>query len=113
MMTMTDADDLMSYDDIAIMTSLSPGTLRGYRAAGRMPEPDELPAHDRPRWRRSTITAWLAERPGRGRPLKHRPHEFVRRDNADGGSADRACVECGLNDDNAVHTSPKARGAHA
>jgi hypothetical protein len=58
--------DLLSYQEVAKLAKVSAATLRGYRAAQRMPEPDELPAPDRPRWRRDTIETWLRTRPGRG-----------------------------------------------
>ncbi len=60
-------DELLDYAEVAAITGHSAATLRGYRAAGRMPEPDVMLA-DRPRWRSATITAWLADRPGRGAP---------------------------------------------
>ena len=70
------ADALLGYSDVAAMTGLSTATLRSYRAAGRFPEPDELPVPDRPRWRESTITAWLENRPGMGAPgRKRRPRK--------------------------------------
>lgn len=61
-------DELLSYAEVAALTGISAATLRSYRAAGRMPAPDELPVPDRPRWRRSTIVGWMANRPGRGAP---------------------------------------------
>ena len=39
--------------------------------------------------------------------MKFTPHEFVRRDDADGGQQDRICVECGLQDNSAVHDETK------
>ena len=66
------SDELLDYAGVAAVTGLSAATLRGYRAAGRMPDPDASPAPDRPRWRRATITSWLAERPGRGAPGRTR-----------------------------------------
>lgn len=65
-------DDLLSYADIEALTAARGGmikrnSLRAMRRMGQMPEPDELPVPDRPRWRRSTITTWLDNRPGRGR----------------------------------------------
>ncbi|WP_256789863.1 MarR family transcriptional regulator [Frankia sp. AvcI1] len=69
---MPDPDDLLDYAAIAALLStpdrtVKPSSVRGYRTRGQMPEPDELPAPDRPRWRRSTITEWLANRPGKGK----------------------------------------------
>lgn len=61
-------DELLDYTAVAALANVVPATLRRYRADGRMPEPDELPTPDRPRWRTSTINAWLAARPGRGAP---------------------------------------------
>lgn len=63
---MRDTDPLLDYRDIAEMTGLSQSTLRTYRTQGRLPEPDELPAADRPRWRKSTVERWLTTRPGQG-----------------------------------------------
>lgn len=71
--------DLLAYADIAVITGLSAATLRGYRTAGRLPEPDDLTVPDRPRWHRSTITTWLAQRPGRGAPGKPRKARTPRR----------------------------------
>lgn len=59
-------DRLIGYADIAELAGVKPSTVRGYRAQGRLPEPDDLSVPDRPRWRLSTITAWIASRPGRG-----------------------------------------------
>jgi predicted DNA-binding transcriptional regulator AlpA len=73
-------DDLLDYAGVAALTGLSTATLRGYRAAGRMPAPDVMPAPDRPRWRESTITTWLADpeqRPGRGAPGRPRKTRYA------------------------------------
>lgn len=64
-------DELLDYAGIveaaaARGVTLTRSSLRAYRASNRMPPPDELPAPDRPRWRLSTITTWLDNRPGRG-----------------------------------------------
>ncbi|EIV94725.1 hypothetical protein FraQA3DRAFT_4504 [Frankia sp. QA3] len=59
-------DPLIGYAGIAEMAGIKTSTLRSYRAQGRLPEPDDASVPDRPRWRTSTITAWLASRPGRG-----------------------------------------------
>ncbi|PZT71518.1 helix-turn-helix transcriptional regulator [Streptomyces sp. AC1-42T] len=58
--------ELWDYKRIAEETGLSVGTLRRYKKTGHMPAPDELPAPDRPRWYPTTITEWMASRPGRG-----------------------------------------------
>lgn len=60
-------DELLDYRAIAALTGLTTSTLRHYRAKGLLPEADASPVPDRPRWRRSTVDAWLASRPGRGR----------------------------------------------
>ncbi|KPM53390.1 MarR family transcriptional regulator [Frankia sp. R43] len=69
---MTDDDPLLSYSQLAELAGVQPSTLRRYRAEGRMPPPDDEPAPDRPRWRKSTFEAWMASRPGRGRSLSPR-----------------------------------------
>ncbi|HXC64123.1 MAG TPA: helix-turn-helix domain-containing protein [bacterium] len=56
-------DDLLSYSDIAALLGVSAATIRAYRHTGRLPEPDAMLA-DRPRWRRASILAWQAARPG-------------------------------------------------
>lgn len=65
---MARTDRLLSYTEVAELTGLAPVTLRKYRQLGYLPEPDELPVPDRPRWRASTIRAWMKNRPGRGTP---------------------------------------------
>lgn len=68
-------------DDVAALTGLGVSTLRGYRARAAqrtpeqvaalsqpMPEPDGTDpekGHVRPWWWESTITAWMAARPGK------------------------------------------------
>lgn len=54
-------DDLLGYQEIAVLLNVSPGTLRNYRRRGYMPEPDVMLA-DRPRWFRSTIVKWERRR---------------------------------------------------
>lgn len=77
MFVVSDDDPLLDYAGIRDLTTqlgtpLTRPSLRAYRATGRMPDPDDLSVSDRPRWRRSTITTWLANRPGRGyRSDKH------------------------------------------
>jgi len=63
---MSDGDELLDYAGVAEETGLAPSTLRRYRMIGLLPDPDALPAPDRPRWKRSTIRYWKAHRPGRG-----------------------------------------------
>lgn len=62
-----DPDALLDMAAIAAELGVGYATIRKYRSAGRLPEPDELPVPDRPRWRRATILAWQASRPGQGR----------------------------------------------
>ena len=64
--------ELLDYAGVATLTGLAASTLRQYRANGRMPEPDAMPAPDRPRWTAATIRAWVAARPGRGAPGRPR-----------------------------------------
>ena len=66
-------DELLDYAAVAAMTGLATSTLRRYRSIGRLPEPDALPAPDRPRWLPATIRQWAATRPGRGAPGRKRP----------------------------------------
>ncbi len=66
MVCAVDEDPLLSYRDIANIAGIQPKTVRNYRASGRMPPPDDLDVPDRPRWRESTVRAWLAKRPGQG-----------------------------------------------
>jgi predicted DNA-binding transcriptional regulator AlpA len=71
-------DGPLSYEEVAAITGLTAATLRFYRSKGLLPEPDASPVPDRPRWRRSTIDNWLANRPGRGapgRPRRRTPKE--------------------------------------
>jgi hypothetical protein len=39
--------------------------------------------------------------------MKFTPHEFVRRDDADGSQRDRICVECGMQDNRPIHDETK------
>jgi predicted DNA-binding transcriptional regulator AlpA len=64
-----DPEQLLSMRDIAAELGLEYGTIRKYRSEGRLPEPDEFPTEDRPRWRRETILRWQAARPGSGHRL--------------------------------------------
>ena len=59
-------DPLIGYREMSERAGIKPSTLRGYRAAGRLPEPDDLTVPDRPRWRLSTFEAWMRTRPGQG-----------------------------------------------
>jgi hypothetical protein len=58
--------DTLGYAEIAQLAGVTVGAVRSYRARGYLPEPDVWAAADRPRWHRSTITGWLAARPGSG-----------------------------------------------
>jgi len=69
----TDDDPLLGYLELAKVAGLKAGTLRSYRAQGRMPPPDDESVPDRPRWRLSTFEAWMRDRPGRGRSLAQHP----------------------------------------
>lgn len=67
---------LLDYAGLAAKTGLALSTLRRYRSIGLLPEPDAMPAPDRPRWRESTIAQWMSQRPGRGAPgRKRRPKQ--------------------------------------
>jgi hypothetical protein len=67
-----DPDELLTYADIARMLGVSPATAVSLRRKGYLPPADEYPVPDRPRWRRSTIEAWIPTRPGRGAPGRPR-----------------------------------------
>ncbi len=69
---------LIDLDGIAALLGVAPNSARVYhtRATGNRragtPKPGDLPVPDvvlggRPGWRRDTIDAWIAQRPGKGR----------------------------------------------
>ncbi len=80
-------EPLLDYTDIAKLAGISPVTARSYRHSGHLPEPDEQTSPRRPRWKLSTVTTWLENRPGRGRP---RPEIMERRRER---AAQKACAE--------------------
>jgi len=58
---------VLSIDDVAAIIGVVPGTVRSYRHAGRLPDPDHTdPVSGRPGWYRETIDQWNANRPGPG-----------------------------------------------
>ncbi|THJ49416.1 MarR family transcriptional regulator [Candidatus Frankia alpina] len=63
---MDDIDPLVDYREMARLSGLTAGTLRGYKQHGLMPVPDDLSQPARPRWKLSTFKGWMANRPGRG-----------------------------------------------
>jgi hypothetical protein len=65
-------DELLGHKQIAEMIGVQPDSVRGYRRHGLIPEPDDLSVPDRPRWRRSTIEAWIPTRRGMGAPGRPR-----------------------------------------
>jgi predicted DNA-binding transcriptional regulator AlpA len=68
----TTTDELVGYAEAAQIVGVSVATLRSYRYKGLLPDVDDASFPDRPRWRRSTIEAWLTTRPGRGGPGRKR-----------------------------------------
>lgn len=67
-----ESDELLTGPEIAQRLGLSPATWRSFVYKGFAPkadDPDEgRPVNRRsPRWRESTVAAWKASRPGRGR----------------------------------------------
>jgi len=69
--------ELLSLRGFAMRVEVEPGTLRRYRAEGRLPQPDAvLTDGDKVRylgWFPETIDSWNEQRPGRGArtDLKH------------------------------------------
>jgi len=55
---------LHSVEDVAAALKVSRRKLERLRAAGRFPKPDVTLGRS-PRWRATTITAWLADAAGR------------------------------------------------
>lgn len=62
---MTGERDVLDIAGVAEVLGVSPGTVRGYRHRGYLPDEDGV-AGGSPWWYRGTITAWDARRPGRG-----------------------------------------------
>ncbi len=71
----TEDDPLIGYGLIAELVGVKPGTVRKYRTEGRFPPPDNLDVPDRPRWYRSTVVAWMENRPGQGARTDRRKSE--------------------------------------
>lgn len=66
------SDPLLGGPEVAERIGVSPGTWRSLIRDGYTPPPDEPDAERsanarRPKWRASTIDAWQAARPGRGK----------------------------------------------
>ncbi|THJ49451.1 helix-turn-helix domain-containing protein [Candidatus Frankia alpina] len=59
-------EPLLDYTDIANLAGISPDTARAYRSSGHLPKPDQQTSSRRPRWKLSTVRAWLENRPGPG-----------------------------------------------
>ena len=62
---MTEDRGFLSIVDVAALADVTPATLRRYKSRGYLPAPDVQLGRS-PGWRRETIDAWLAARPGRG-----------------------------------------------
>ncbi|GAB3214295.1 helix-turn-helix transcriptional regulator [Marinactinospora thermotolerans] len=58
-------DDLMSTQDIADRLGVKVSTVRQYKLRGDLPAPLRTIGRS-PVWRRETIEAWIASRPGQG-----------------------------------------------
>ncbi len=68
-----DADPLLTVTEIADRLRLTASSWRACVADGSAPKPDDPddvkePHRRRPRWRRSTVDAWNAQRRRRNRP---------------------------------------------
>ncbi|THJ68869.1 helix-turn-helix transcriptional regulator [Candidatus Frankia alpina] len=61
-----DFEPLLDYTDIAELAGISVEAIRGYRWKGMLPDPDVQTSSRRPRWKPSTVRAWLENRPGAG-----------------------------------------------
>ncbi|WP_225438900.1 helix-turn-helix transcriptional regulator, partial [Candidatus Frankia nodulisporulans] len=61
-----DFEPLLDYTDIAKLAGISPVTARSYKSSGHLPDPDVQTSSRRPRWKLSTVRAWLENRPGAG-----------------------------------------------
>lgn len=57
---------LLSVSEAAALAGVAASTWRTYVARGQAPAPDVYVTPDRPRWRRATVEAWMAARPGQG-----------------------------------------------
>lgn len=57
--------DILDMRGVAEVLGVSPGTVRGYRARGYLPDEDGV-AGGSPWWHRATIEAWVKRRPGSG-----------------------------------------------
>lgn len=90
-MVPNDTDPLLSVAKAARRAGVAPGTWRSYRSRGRVPPPDDAddsdpdipPERRRPRWRASTVDAYLAGRLRQGHrsdidaARAERRHEFA------------------------------------
>jgi hypothetical protein len=69
---MTEKDDLLTGTEVAALLGITPGTWRSlvhqrFAPPADDPDLDRPPSRRLPRWRRSTVLAFKASRPGRGR----------------------------------------------
>ncbi len=64
--------DQLTTADVARLAGVAPASIRTYRGRGVIPQPDGY-LGSTPWWHRSTIDAWLAGRPKRGRPNATKP----------------------------------------
>ncbi|THJ25674.1 helix-turn-helix transcriptional regulator [Candidatus Frankia alpina] len=61
-----DFEPLLDYTDIAELAGVSAKAIHSYRWKRMLPDPDVQTSSRRPRWKLSTVRAWLESRPGRG-----------------------------------------------
>ena len=54
-------NNLVGIPGIAKLTGLTPGTVKGYRTAGKLPPPDVTLGPTK-RWKKSTIIEWNEQR---------------------------------------------------
>lgn len=57
--------EYLCVEEVAAVMGVRVGTVRNYRCAGLLPDPDVVVGKS-PGWKRSTIERWMKKRPGQG-----------------------------------------------